>query len=42
LRALYSYFASTAVIMLLVLRLPPNGPANWFPSRTGDRPYRHP
>jgi hypothetical protein len=40
--SLYVYFASTAVIFLLVLRLPPNGPANWLSSRTGDRPYRNP
>jgi hypothetical protein len=28
--SLYTYFASTAVIFLLVLRLPPNGPPDWL------------
>ena len=32
--SLYTYFASTAIIFLLVLRLPPNGPAHWLGSRT--------
>jgi hypothetical protein len=32
--ALYTYFGSTAVIFLLVLKLPPNGPANWLTSGT--------
>jgi hypothetical protein len=31
--SLYTYFASTAMIFLLVLRLPPNGPADWLSSR---------
>jgi hypothetical protein len=31
--SLYTYFASTAIIFLLVLRLPPNGPAAWLGSR---------
>lgn len=31
--SLYTYFASTAIIFLLVLRLPPNGPADWLSSR---------
>jgi hypothetical protein len=35
LRALYSYFASTAVIMLLVLRLPPHGPPDWLRGHSG-------
>jgi hypothetical protein len=28
--SLYTYFASTALILLLVLRLPPYGPADWL------------
>jgi len=28
--SLYSYFASTAIILLPVLRLPPDGPADWL------------
>ena len=28
--ALYSYFASTAVILLLVTLMPPNRPDNWL------------
>jgi hypothetical protein len=28
--SLYTYFGVTAVIFLLVLRLPPNGPGNWL------------
>ena len=31
--SLYTYFASTAIIFLLVLRLPPNGPADWLSAR---------
>jgi hypothetical protein len=31
--SLYSYFAATAVILLLVLKLPPNGPADWLDAR---------
>ena len=31
--SLYTYFASTAVIFLLVLRLPPNGPRAWLSAR---------
>jgi hypothetical protein len=31
--SLYAYFASTAVIILLVLKLPPNGPPNWLGAR---------
>jgi hypothetical protein len=30
--SLYSYFASTAIIFLLVLRLPPNGSGDWLGS----------
>jgi hypothetical protein len=32
--ALYSYFASTVVIFLLVLRLPPSGAADWLGRRS--------
>ena len=31
--SLYTYFASTAIIFMLVLRLPPNGPADWLSAR---------
>ena len=31
--SLYTYFASTAIIFLLVLRLPPNGPPDWLSAR---------
>jgi hypothetical protein len=31
--SLYSYFASTAVIFLLVLLLPPRSPRNWITAR---------
>jgi hypothetical protein len=31
--SLYTYFGSTAVIFLLVLRLPPIGPADWLSAR---------
>jgi hypothetical protein len=34
--SLYLYFASTAVIMLLVLRLPPNGAPDWLSTRTRE------
>jgi len=30
--SLYTYFGATAVILLLVLRLPPNGPPDWVGS----------
>ena len=33
--SLYSYFASTAVIMRLVLRLPPHGPPDWLRGHSG-------
>jgi hypothetical protein len=36
--SLYTYFASTAVIMLLVLRLPPNGATDWLGGRPPARP----
>jgi uncharacterized membrane protein YphA (DoxX/SURF4 family) len=35
--SLYVYFASTAVIFLLVLRLPPNGPPAWLGARAPGR-----
>src|SRR5262245_38213435 len=35
--SLYTYFASTAVIILLVLRLPPNGPMDWLGARHRSR-----
>jgi hypothetical protein len=35
--SLYSYFASTAVIFLLVLKLPPAGPADWLRARPDRR-----
>jgi hypothetical protein len=31
--SLYSYFGSTAMIFLLVLKLPPNGPVRWLAGR---------
>jgi hypothetical protein len=31
--SLYTYFGVTAVIFLLVLKLPPNGPADWLSAR---------
>ena len=31
--SLYSYFASTAIVFLLVLKLPPNAPMQWFSAR---------
>jgi hypothetical protein len=35
--SLYVYFASTAVILLLVLRLPPNGAPDWIGGRPPAR-----
>jgi hypothetical protein len=35
--SLYTYFASTAIIFLLVLRLPPNGRADWLSPRLRGR-----
>lgn len=36
--SLYTYFASTAVIFLLVLKMPPNGSPDWLGGRVrGDR-----
>jgi len=35
--SLYTYFASTAIIFLLVLRLPPNGPPDWLSVRLRGR-----
>jgi drug/metabolite transporter (DMT)-like permease len=35
--SLYTYFASTAVIFLLVLKMPPNGPPDWL----GPRDWRN-
>jgi|SRR3954466_2874778 len=35
--SLYSYFGSTAVVFLLVLKLPPNAPMNWLSARLRPR-----
>ena len=34
--SLYTYFASTAVIFLLVLKMPPNGSPDWLGGRVRD------
>jgi hypothetical protein len=34
--SLYTYFASTAIVFLLVYLLPPNSPRNWLSARRGS------
>jgi hypothetical protein len=39
--SLYTYFASTAIILLLVLKLPPNGSPDWLDPGTSRGSWPH-